>query len=147
MGETRDVIERWWDRFEARDWDATVALVDPDCEWTTPDATLRGAQQVEGLIRAYATAFPDLHHEFRSFVESGDVAAMEIVLTGTHRGVLATPAGEVPPTGRPIRFRFCDVITVSDGLMVSVRSYYDTLDLAGQLGLIPPPGQGANAPA
>ena len=55
---------------------------------------------------------------------------------GTNSGTLSSPEGDLPPTGRRLRLRECDVITVQGGRAVSHRFYYDRLDFASQLGLV-----------
>lgn len=62
--------------------------------------------------------------------------AAEMTLEGTHTGPLNLPSGEVPPTGKPLRFdraffsRFDE-----DGLIVDERRYYDVANQLEQLGL------------
>ena len=59
-------------------------------------------------------------------------------IVGTHTEPLTMPNGEtVPPTGKKVRFRECDVVTVDGGLITSHRFYYDQMDVLGQLGLLP----------
>jgi hypothetical protein len=69
---------------------------------------------------------------------------------------LNTPEGEVPPTGKHLRLRECDILTVADGVAVAHRFYYDQLDFMSQLGLIaaesgagavPQPRAGADRPS
>lgn len=38
--------------------------------------------------------------EVRSVIEQGNVVVLEAATTGTCTGPMATPEGEVPPTGR-----------------------------------------------
>ncbi|MCW2615782.1 MAG: SnoaL-like polyketide cyclase [Frankiales bacterium] len=83
----------------------------------------------------FKQAFPDAPYEPVSQLESGDVAVDEGYLAGTHTGVLSTPEGDVAPTGRSLRLRSCDVLTVKGGKAVSHRFYFDQLDLVTQLGL------------
>jgi ketosteroid isomerase-like protein len=71
------------------------------------------------------------------------VAIDEGFVVGTNTGPLALPTGRtLPPTGRQVRVRSCDVATVEDGLITSHRAYFDQLELLGQLGLLPEPAQG-----
>ena len=59
--------------------------------------------------------------------------------TGTNTGPLATPAGEVPATGRSMVLPFADVFRITDGRIAEHRIYYDGLGLLAQLGLLPEP--------
>lgn len=80
-------------------------------------------------------AFPDLAWEATAAFENADSALDEGRPVGTHTEPLSSPEGDLPATGRPLRLRECDVVTVRDGRVVSHRSSYDRLDLAAQLGL------------
>ena len=68
-------------------------------------------------------------------IESGDTYAGEARYTGTHRGVLATPQGELPPTGQRVSWDSADVVRVADGKIVSWHIYHDPLRLLAQLGV------------
>lgn len=57
-------------------------------------------------------------------------------MVGTHTGPLDTPEGELPPTGRSLRLRECDMVTVVDGAAVTHRFYYDQVEFMSQLGLM-----------
>ena len=49
-------------------------------------------------------------------------------------GVFATPAGEIPPTGRIAVLEACDVVRIdSDGMIKSWHSYFDQANLMAQL--------------
>jgi ketosteroid isomerase-like protein len=63
----------------------------------------------------------------------------EGIFSGTHTGPLATPAGDVPPTGKPLRLAFADVFVIRDGLIVEHHIYYDQVAFLTQLGLMPAP--------
>ena len=51
-------------------------------------------------------------------------------------GPLVGPQGEIPPTGKSVDVAFCDVYQFKDGKFTSLRSYFDTATLMGQLGLM-----------
>jgi ketosteroid isomerase-like protein len=51
---------------------------------------------------------------------------------------LPTPTGEaIPATGKPVRVRACDIVTVQNGVITSLRFYFDQMEVLGQLGLLP----------
>ena len=70
---------------------------------------------------------------------TGDVAVEEGTFTGTHRGVLHGPAGDIPPTERPVAVPYVQVLRFRDGRHVSFNLVYDRLLMLEQLGLIPAP--------
>lgn len=98
--------------------------------------TLRGRAAVENDFSAFLAAFPDLRAEVTCSVVGGSTVAAEMTLAGTHTGPLTLPSGEVPPTGRSVRFEmsFFDRID-EQGLIVNERRYYDVLNQLEQLGL------------
>jgi ketosteroid isomerase-like protein len=59
--------------------------------------------------------------------------------TGTHNGVLRSPAGDIPPTGRPVTADYIQVLRFRDGKHASFSLMYDRLQMLEQLGLIPAP--------
>lgn len=109
----------------------------PDCEFVHPMASLRGPEQIAGFLQAAVTAFPGMKHEVHSAVQSGDVVTIEATWTGTHSGPLATPTGDVAPTGRTAVVPLAGVFHVSNARITSVHWYSDQLALMTQLGLLP----------
>lgn len=141
--ELRDVIERFWDRYEAKDYDALEALMAPDCQSVMPGGEVfNGPGEVIPLLRGYAERFPDMHTEILSSVESGDTIAVELRVQATHTGTFQAPNGPVPPTGKQVVWRAVDYITVAEGKLQTWHSYYDQLSVMAQLGLLP---EGATA--
>ena len=54
-------------------------------------------------------------------------------------GPLETPTGEtIPPTGKQVPVRECDIATVKEDLITSHRFYFDQSEFLEQLGLAPP---------
>jgi ketosteroid isomerase-like protein len=72
---------------------------------------------------------------------SDDFAVEEGTFTGTHNGVLHGPAGDVPPTGRPVKVDYVNVLRFKDGKHVSFNLMFDRLAMLEQLGLVPPPAE------
>jgi len=70
---------------------------------------------------------------------AGEVAVEEGTFTGTHNAVLHSPAGDIPPTGRPVTLDYLQVLRFRDGSHVLFNLMYDRLLLLEQLGLIPAP--------
>jgi steroid delta-isomerase-like uncharacterized protein len=97
---------------------------------------LHGRAAVENDSSAFFTAFPDLRAEVTCSVVSGSTLAAEMTIAGTHTGPLTLPSGEVPPTGRALRFEMAFFARIDDqGLIVDERRYYDVADQLEQLGL------------
>lgn len=135
MVETRSVIEQHINAFNSRDnaadpWSA-------DAEMVAPAGTFVGRESVLGFLGVFQGAFSDGRLTVNSWVVEGEYAAVEGVFAGTHDGVLQSPNGEVPPTGKSIVFRWSASYEVSGDQLRYEHLYFDQLDFLGQLGLLP----------
>jgi steroid delta-isomerase-like uncharacterized protein len=138
MPEARDLAELHMRSFDERTWSRAPQIYAPDVVSVQPGGTvIEGIDAMLAFGQGFATAFPDSHHEVRSITESGNIAVAEVTFTGTHTGPLASPQGEVPPTGQALRLPACLVFEVSAGRITAQRAYYDQMTLAAQLGLVP----------
>jgi ketosteroid isomerase-like protein len=64
-----------------------------------------GEAAVRGYFAASRIPFPDQANEIIAIAAEGDTVLVEFWLTGTHRGPLRTPKGEIAPTGKAFRVR------------------------------------------
>ena len=96
-----------------------------------------GPKPVVEEMRAYRRGYPDLLGETVRIVYGEDVAVIELIWHGTHRGELVTPVGSFVPTGRTLTNPACLVITFKDDKIVSLTHYYDMYSTLTQLALIP----------
>ncbi|MEX2553295.1 MAG: ester cyclase [Actinomycetota bacterium] len=139
MGEAADVMSRELKAVNERDIETITASFGPECIKLVPGARMQGGEQVAEWCSALIEAFPDFHITVTGVVEEAPFATVSGVVTGTHRGTLRTPGGDIPPTGRSAEFTFSETAEVRNGAMVSVRLYFDRLELLEQLGVIPAP--------
>ena len=143
MGQAREVMDRITDAVATGNVEELHRLYAEDAVGETPDAgRLEGRAAIVEWQRQTARAFPGASFEIEKF-ETGDTAIDVGYLMATHTGPLATPDGEIPPTGRTIRIRECDILTVADGVATSHRFFYDQLEFMVQLGLVDPAALGA----
>ena len=66
-----------------------------------------------------------------------DHVVLEYTGRGTNTGPLHLPMGDVLATERQGELRICDVTQTRDGKIISYHTYYDTMTLLRQLGLVP----------
>ena len=139
MGEARQQMDRMTECMRAKDVDGLAKAYAADAVITTPDqGEIKGREQVVGYLHEFLTALPDFDWEPLAGHESGNVAIDEGWVVGTNTGPIQLPTGEVlPPTGRRVRVRGCDVGTVENGAIVRHNFYFDQTELLGQLGLLP----------
>lgn len=97
---------------------------------------IRGTEAIRTWFQKGHEIFPDIRLErVRAFAQ-GDLASVEYVETGTHRGPFPGPAGAmIPATGKTYRHREGSVFRVVDGKIVEWRLYWDVLGVMAQLGL------------
>jgi steroid delta-isomerase-like uncharacterized protein len=133
------VVDAAIEEFNERDWDRFGELHAQDVVLTAPSLPepAHGRPAVREWAKTLATAFPDLHWEpIRSFGQDNEVA-VEIIATGTHKGPLMGPSGEIPATNKPVRMSIGAVFTVKGDEAAEVHIYNDMLGLLIQLGLAP----------
>ena len=100
-----------------------------------PGNSNRGPESVRQLITTLSTAFPDMHYTVEELVAEGDIVAVRLIMSGTHRG--PGPLQGMPPTGRSVRVAQMHFIRFRDGKVVEHRAVRDDLGLMQQLGVIP----------
>ncbi|MGY1641024.1 ester cyclase [Geodermatophilus sp. SYSU D00703] len=145
MGRAREVMDQITDAVIHADADALRRLYADDAVADSPDVgRIEGGAAIVEYVMALRRAVPDLTWEARNQYETEDTAVDEGWLVGTHTEPLASPEGEIPPTGRPLRLRECDVLTVRGGRAVEHHFYFDQMEFAVQLGLV---STGADAAA
>jgi ketosteroid isomerase-like protein len=157
MGQARETMDRLTTAVMSGDRESLDQLYAADAVAETPEGPrLQGGAAIVDYLLTFKRAFPDASFESARKYEAGDTAIDEGYFVGTHTGALSTPEGEVPPTGKHLRLRECDILTVADGVAVAHRFYYDQLDFMSQLGLIaaesgagavPQPRTGADRPS
>ena len=84
-------------------------------------------------------AFSDASTEITAVHAGEDFTIVEFIGRGTHDGPMIRPGGVVPPPGRSLETRFCEVLDIRDGKITGARSYFDLAGMMVQLGLMPAP--------
>ena len=98
---------------------------------------IRGRAAILKSYQGLCRAFPDMKVEWSKIIFSEDTIVFEGVNRGTFSGPLATPEGDVAPTGRQFQCRLVFLGKFApDGLMAEDRTYFDNLDFMKQLGLM-----------
>jgi steroid delta-isomerase-like uncharacterized protein len=99
-----------------------------------------GIEAYKKWVTDTRTSFPDFTIAIEERVFTNDKIVVRVTATGTNTGPLMTPMGELPPTGKKIRFRLADIIQVVDGKITEEWIYYNQTPVLLQLGftLVPP---------
>ena len=135
-----EAFERGTDTFNAHDIDGFAAVLADNVVFQAPGG-MRG-QGKPACVEFYGgwlSAFPDGHVEVHDVHYVDDVVVEEGTFSGTHNGVLHTPTGDIPPTGRPVSLDYIQVLHFRDGTHVSFNLMFDRLLMLEQLDLIPAP--------
>ncbi len=122
--------------YNSKDWNAAKASMAPGYIYDeiATHRRVKGADEALAIWRGWAAAFPDSQGEIHSAIQSGDTVVVEVTWRGTHTGSLQTPRGTIPPTGKRIELRACQINVVANGKIQTTRHYFDMGTLLQQLG-------------
>ena len=138
MGQARDLMDRMTMlAVEQHDVDSAVDLYSEDAVVVSPDrGEIRGRREIAEYWHSLIDSFPDGHYEPMTKLEADNHAVDEGFFTGTNTEPLKTPDGEtIPPTGKRVKLRSCDIATVQNGKITEHHLYFDDAEFMRQLGL------------
>lgn len=139
----KDLIYQFVEAFNRKDADAAAALVSED--WTNYDANLpplpQGPEGARQLITVFAQGIPDLQLIVEAMIAEEDLVASRWTCHGTHTGEFLG----IPPTGKAATVTATAFFRVVNGKIAENRVNFDAFGLMMQLGVIPAPGQPAQA--
>ena len=98
--------------------------------------TVHGHGPFREYIETLKRAVPDARAVIDHMYDAGDAVIVEGCFVGTFTGPLASPDGDIQPTGASVDLRFADVSSGRDGTIVSYHTYYDQFGLLTQLGVM-----------
>jgi steroid delta-isomerase-like uncharacterized protein len=84
------------------------------------------------------TAFPDFHMQVTDMVAYGNKAAVRWHATGTFTGPGKFEG--LTATGAKVELEGLDLLTIEDGKIVENRAYTNAMEMARQMGAMPPQG-------
>ena len=136
MGKTRDVVERFYERFGANDLDGAFTCFAPQCIAVGLSGPLDNSAHRAAAV-ALKTAMPDCHMELVRTLEMDDQIYVTGRFKGTHTGDLYTPLGPVPASGKGLDLLFVDYFRVANEKIVECEAVRDRLGMIIQLGAVP----------
>ena len=135
----------------AREYFETIGRRDPDgmMEFWEPGgvgdihgvAVLTAPTTYREWFAELFAAFPDWQFEILDLVAEGDQAAVRWRATGTFDG--EGRFNGVDPNGARVDVTGCDMLTIRDGKIQRNEAYMNGMEMAQQLGLLPPQGSAA----
>jgi steroid delta-isomerase-like uncharacterized protein len=133
-----EVTRKFAEAFNRHDSAAAAALYATDAVVYDPfyPEPLKGRQAIQQDAEDFFRAFPDAHMALRTNFDNGNTNASEVSVNATHKGPLATPNGDIPATGRSLKFDGGGFTRRNDkGEIVEERRYYDAGGILEQLGV------------
>ena len=144
MADAREVAAQFLDAFNAHDEERIRALNAENGVMEAPgDVRIEGRDAVTAYGMHWLNAFSDARLTIHGEIVEGDWVAQRFTFEGTHDGVLASPAGEIPPTNRRLAGRGAQMLRIEGDAVVETQLYFDQVQMMTQLGLMPEPAQPA----
>jgi predicted ester cyclase len=146
MADAREIATQFVDAFNAHDEARMHSLTAESSVMEAPgDVRVEGAEAVTAYAMGWINAFSDAKLTIHNEIVQGDWIAQQFTFEGTHDAVLASPAGEIPPTQRRVSGRGVQLLRVDGELLAETQLYFDQVQVMTQLGLMPEPAQPAVA--
>lgn len=138
MQEDIAVVQSIYDGFNERDMEQVLAALTDDfvLEDVPQGRTFHGKAGFVAWVTPFATAVPDARTEVTNVIAAGEWIVTEHTGRGTYLGPLATPTGEIPPTGGPHELRFAELFQMRGGKVALMRAYYDSATILRQVGAL-----------
>jgi len=105
-----------------------------------------GLEGIKNWVKFARTAFPDMYMTFDEIIVKGDKIVARFTVTGTNTGPMSMPIGDLPPTGKKVRFTGLGIDLVQDGKITEELVVYNVLDMMLQLGFTLTPPQPPESP-
>lgn len=100
----------------------------------------RGKPAVMGHVELFKHVFPDARGDLQLVLVNGSQVAGIALVTGTHKGAMKQPGGELPPTNKRIGLLLAHAEELgSERRSTTELIFIDHAALWGQLGLFPGP--------
>lgn len=128
--------------FNANDFDGMSALMTRGFAYEEIGSGRRttGAGEFIAVARAWKQGLPNAKGTITNAVVSGDTVVLEISWVGDHTGVLPTPMGDIPATGRHTDTKAVEVVEFEGDKIRAARHYLDLVTFMAQIGVgVPAP--------
>ncbi|HKP90801.1 MAG TPA: ester cyclase [Thermoleophilaceae bacterium] len=105
-----------------------------------PVGVLRGSAEIRQFFEGLFAAFPDMATTYDVRAASGNTVVIEWRSRGTFSGEAFQG---IEPNGKTIDSRGVDVMQIENDRIAHNTAYYDGMNFARQLGMMPPEDSGA----
>ena len=136
MSENEALIRRMFDEIvNAGNIDLADEVFDPRFVDHGPMGEMRGIDAFKELVSMWRAAVPDVHCAVENWFESGDMAAWNIRVTGTHTGSMMG----IAPTGKRFEYVTPNIGRFAGGKAVEHWADQGMFQFLTQIGAIPQP--------
>jgi steroid delta-isomerase-like uncharacterized protein len=140
--ETERIVRDYFARITARDPDGMMKFWQPGKGARIHGiADLVAPDSYRAWFANLFAAFPDLNLVVEEVVADESRAAVRWRATGTFNGTAQFEGFE--PTGAKVDIQGLDLLTIEDGKLTDNQAYTNGMELARQIGVMPPQGSGA----
>lgn len=134
---TEDLVRTYNERLNGRDIDGVLGLCTDDVAMIWPVDVYQGKAQARQALQDLYRAFPDFQREADLVIVGDGQAAVEFRASGTFEG---GPFGGYEPTGKGGTLHGSEILTLQDGKLARIRVYYDQMEFAREVGVLPEAG-------
>jgi steroid delta-isomerase-like uncharacterized protein len=135
----KQVATAYFDALAERDVEKMAAVWKPgSIDHFYGMAELRVPEEMKAWFGNLFRAFPDFELEVADMVAYGDKAAVRWQARGTFTGPGRFQG--LAATGARVEVEGLDLLTIEDGKIVDNRAYSDAMEMARQMGAMPPQG-------
>jgi len=134
MSKVEKKLEQWAELLSSHDTTSFLDLFTDDCmyEDVALGVTNQGKTELRSFIEGVFAAMPDFHIDLKTSFVSGDRAAMEWVMSGTHAGDLPG----MPATQKRFSIRGATVAELRGTKIRRNSDYWDLSTFLKQVGLM-----------
>lgn len=128
------LMRRWVGEMGKHNWSVFQEVLAPDniCHYPgSPEPLTRDKH--EQSARMFYEAFPDLYHDIGDTIAEGDLVAIRMTNSGTHKGDFFG----APATGKTVGFGSIFIGRIVSGNVVEAWGEADLMGLMQQVGAIP----------
>jgi steroid delta-isomerase-like uncharacterized protein len=132
MIELSNALDEWAEGWSNHDMERVASVFTDDCiyEDVALGVVNRGKDQLKAFGNGFIAGVPDLKVEVTSRFASGDKAAAEWTMSGTHTGDLPG----MPATGKTFSLRGASAFQLQGNRVIRCSDYWDLATFQKQLG-------------
>ncbi len=131
----KDTVRQFYERvINKGDYELAPSILVPSFwDHGNPPDGPKGLEGLKQFLSMLASAFPDIRVDIEEMLAEGDLVAVRIKVSGTHKGTLL---GKFPASGKHAVWTGMDFLKLKDGKITERWSVRDLLGLMQQIGVV-----------